>query len=122
MIRVKATRLRTLQSQPMMIDVQSQKTRLLKRLRELDHRLVEIEHDLDQTPDPDVEERAVEREGDEVLERLGEAGLVEIRQIQAALKRIRDGEYGYCVSCGREIHAKRLATLPHAALCRFCAR
>lgn len=97
------------------------KPRLLARLRELDHRLAEIEDDLDETPNPDFEDRATEREGDEVLEHLGEAGLVEIRQIQAALKRMEAGAYGVCVNCGEPISHERLRTLPATPRCRYCA-
>lgn len=97
------------------------KQRLIARLRELDHRLAVIEEDLDQTPNPDLEDRATEREDDEVLEQLGEAGLVEIRQIQAALRRIKEGDYGVCVACGNDISVERLNVLPATPRCRHCA-
>jgi len=41
--------------------------------------------------------------------------------IDAALTRIRDGDYGYCAECGEEIAEKRLALNPSAALCIRCA-
>jgi len=41
--------------------------------------------------------------------------------IEAALTRIADGEYGYCVECGEEIPQKRLELNPAAALCVRCA-
>lgn len=104
-----------------MKNVDDMKARLRARLRELDHRLIEIEEDLDQPQNPDFEDRATEREGDEVLEHLGEAGLLEIRQIQAALKRIREGAYGVCVACGKPISDERLDILPHTPRCRYCA-
>lgn len=105
-----------------MIDATPYKTRLLARLRELDHRLVDIEHDLDAPAPADFEDRATEREGDEVLEALGSAGLLEIKQIQAALRRIGAGTYGVCAGCGEPIALERLDAAPHAPLCRFCAR
>lgn len=94
---------------------------LIARLHELDQRLARIEESLDAPHNPDSEEDAVEREGDEVREALGEAGLMEIRRIQAALKRLRAGEYGVCARCGNEISAERLEVVPYAAFCRFCA-
>lgn len=97
------------------------KITLEARLKDLDARLHGIEAELDETPSPDVEERATEREGDEVLEQLGNAGLVEIEQINAALKRIEDGEFGSCTACGEEISDERLSVVPHAAMCRNCA-
>ena len=104
-----------------MVDVEKHRAALRARLRELDHRLADIEDELDEPANPDAEERATEREGDEVLEHLGEAGLVEIRAIQAALGRIRKDEYGVCAVCGEDISEERLDAVPHAALCRVCA-
>jgi len=96
-------------------------TELRARLRELDTHLRDIEVALDEVPDKDVEERAVERESDEVLERLGNAELLEFRMIEAALKRVEDGEYGYCVDCGDKITEERLDVLPAAPKCQKCA-
>lgn len=47
---------------------------------------------------------------------------VELQQIEAALSRIEDGDYGFCVSCGEEIAPKRLALNPTAPVCIDCAR
>ena len=47
---------------------------------------------------------------------------IELHRIEAALKRIEDGEYGYCLQCGGEIAAKRLDLDPTAPLCINCAR
>lgn len=104
-----------------MISVKEREQQLLTRLKELDGRLHRIEAHLEQTPDPDFEERATESEMDEVLEGLGNSGLAEIQGIQAALKRIKDGTYGYCTRCGVQISEERLDVLPHTPLCRKCA-
>jgi len=45
----------------------------------------------------------------------------EVRRVEAAIKRIDEGEYGYCIACGEEIAAKRLAVDPTAATCIACA-
>ena len=42
-------------------------------------------------------------------------------RIAAALKRIDDGEYGYCLGCGDMIPAPRLQIDPAAAQCVGCA-
>lgn len=42
--------------------------------------------------------------------------------IDAALVRIEDGEFGYCVKCGEEIGAARLMHDPAVATCIACAR
>ena len=103
------------------VGVQKFDKRLRDRLRELNERLVEIEEDLDEPANPDAEERATEREGDEVLENLGHTGLAEIRMIQAALARIKDGTFGFCVACGEPISKERLEVLPHTPRCKHCA-
>lgn len=104
-----------------MKDLAKYKAALLKRLSELDSRLHDIEAELDAPHSKDWEELAVEREGEEVLESLGQAGLAEIRGIQAALQRIRNGEYGICAQCGDDISPERLGVLPATPLCRKCA-
>lgn len=45
----------------------------------------------------------------------------ELRRIEEALKRLDEGEYGYCEGCGEEIPAKRLEIDPAAAVCVRCA-
>lgn len=104
-----------------MIAYDDARKRLRARLAELDHRLVDIEHDLDEQRPADFEEAASDRESDEMLEELGSVGLVEVKMIQAALKRLEDGTYGTCVSCGEKISPERLAAVPHAPLCKDCA-
>ncbi len=104
-----------------MIDTAHFKAKMIKRLDELGHRLEDIEHELDEPMNDDFSERATEREGDEVLETLGNTGLQEIRLITAALKRIDKGTYGDCMTCGNEILSERLELVPHATQCRKCA-
>ncbi|MEW5744426.1 MAG: TraR/DksA family transcriptional regulator [Nitrospirota bacterium] len=43
-----------------------------------------------------------------------------IRQIDNALLRLREDEYGICSDCGEEIEERRLNALPFALLCRDC--
>lgn len=45
----------------------------------------------------------------------------ELNRIAAALQRIEEGDYGYCVSCGEEIAVKRLELDPTTAVCIDCA-
>ena len=99
----------------------ARKAALEKRLTELGARLEAIEEELDSHQNRDWEELATEREGDEVLEDLGQAGQLEIRQIEAALARIAEGDYGFCTKCGAEIGEERLDLLPHTPFCRHCA-
>jgi DnaK suppressor protein len=43
-----------------------------------------------------------------------------LSKIDEALKRIEDGSYGECDSCGDEINTKRLQARPTAKLCLEC--
>ena len=45
----------------------------------------------------------------------------ELARIGAALIRVEEGEYGYCLRCGEEIAAGRLEVDPAATLCIQCA-
>lgn len=45
----------------------------------------------------------------------------DLMRIEAAERRLRDGEYGYCEECGEEIPEKRLAIDPMAERCVACA-
>ena len=45
----------------------------------------------------------------------------EARRIEAAIKRIDEGEYGYCTACGADIAKKRLEADPTVATCIRCA-
>ncbi len=47
-----------------------------------------------------------------------QAGILE--EIERALKKIENGEYGICEGCGKEIPAKRLKVIPWAKLCLEC--
>ncbi|ADZ70845.1 TraR/DksA family transcriptional regulator [Polymorphum gilvum] len=42
-------------------------------------------------------------------------------RLDSALRRLTDGDYGYCLECGEEIPDRRLAIDPAAALCVRCA-
>lgn len=94
---------------------------LQARRAELTGDLSEIEHALDAPMPKDWEDRASERQGDEVLEALGQVELAELKKIDAALARIADGRYGTCLKCGEQISEARLNAVPEAALCKRCA-
>lgn len=103
-----------------MRDIEIYKQRLLDRQKELDVRLHNIEDQLDDEPNPDTSERAVEREDDEMLEGLGNAGKAELEQIEHALTRIESGTFGVCVECGDDISDERLSVIPYATKCKNC--
>ncbi len=109
-------------------DVQDRR-RDLQDLLEANRRRLQMEIDrmaaqLQRTPDlesgGDVADRAVHGLDQDVsaqtLEQLGQT----LQQINEALVRHEDGEYGFCQSCGREIPIERLRALPFALYCRDC--
>jgi DnaK suppressor protein len=46
---------------------------------------------------------------------------VELKRIAAAMARIDEGEYGYCLTCGEAIPGGRLDVDPAATQCVLCA-
>ena len=46
---------------------------------------------------------------------------VELKRIEAALTRIIEDEFGYCLTCGEDIDVKRLDLDPSISLCNKCA-
>jgi len=44
------------------------------------------------------------------------------RSIEAALRKVEEGEYGICKECGEPVSEERLAILPHTTVCVKCAR
>jgi RNA polymerase-binding transcription factor DksA len=103
-----------------MPDIAKYEKLLTTRKQELLDRLHGIELNLDEPMNKDVEDRATEREADEVLESMGNVGLEELEAIDAALARIKAGTFGGCVACGEPISDARLETVPTATLCQDC--
>ena len=51
---------------------------------------------------------------------LSERDEVQLTQIENALQKIKDGQYGVCDICGQAIAPGRLAVIPYANLCITC--
>ena len=47
---------------------------------------------------------------------------LELGQVESALRRLGDGSYGTCTSCGKSIAPERLEAIPWTPLCIDCAR
>lgn len=103
------------------MDTAIQKQVLMARRAKLAGDMFEIEDQLDDPPSKDWEDRASERQGDEVLEALGNSDRDEVRRIDAALARIQAGTYGTCQKCGDPILQARLELLPATPFCKLCA-
>lgn len=104
-----------------MTDTNHFKALILQRLADLGHRIEEIDAELGHEMSKDLGEQAIDIEDDEVLENLGHAAKKETGLLMAALRRIEDGTYGICQTCGEDILKERLEAVPYAPLCRNCA-
>ncbi len=98
--------------------------KLLSKRGEIEGRLSKIDQDILHTngaPSPDSGEQAIERENDDVLEALGGIARSELEQINIALARIEQNEYGNCTVCKKAISAERLEAIPFTNNCIDCA-
>jgi DnaK suppressor protein len=108
------------------LDVGAMKERLLEMKAELARLAHEHEHDsdiveLDQTTQGRLS-RMDALQGQAMAQEVARRREAEIRRIDAALQRIDDDEYGYCIACGEEVALKRLELDPATPNCIDCAR
>jgi RNA polymerase-binding protein DksA len=94
--------------------LEDRRAELMEDMRAIDDRLRE-------RPPSDAEDRATEREEDEVLEERGMTDSRELQDVENALQRMEHGTYGVCTSCGEIISAARLDAVPEASHCVACA-
>jgi RNA polymerase-binding transcription factor DksA len=98
---------------------------LLGRGAELRDRLERVQRDLKREREPlprDSADAAIAVENDEVLQAIENTAQGELERISLALRRLEDGRYTLCESCGAGIDAHRLQAIPYASQCARCAR
>ena len=66
----------------------------------------------------DVASDAIDRT---LLDSLGSQDAARLQLVDNALDRIRQGKYGKCIKCGKDIPQQRLKALPYALMCVNCA-
>ena len=67
------------------------------------------------------EEDQAQHSQDEFLQlRLNSLDYDKLRQLDAALRRLNEGEYGVCLSCEEPIPTRRLQVIPWAKYCVPC--
>lgn len=105
-----------------------------QELEEIKQNLLKMRHDLmdevqakyaasreigeNNVPDlADVSSNAYSRE---MLLNLSEAHIRHMQDIDAALSRLEDGEYGICASCEEEISPRRMEVRPFSRYCIEC--
>ena len=93
---------------------------------QLEHKTEELKQSLRQRGRIEVERAADDMDATLLaVERESATGELErasrlLRQIEAALVRIRNGEYGVCLKCERQVSEKRLQAIPWALYCVEC--
>ncbi len=98
-------------------ELNNRKTELMLELKNLNS----DRHRENKPLDKDFSEQAVERENDEVVDRLHEKVSQQIQQINEALERIKQNQFGFCSICNEPIPDKRLQIVPFAKTCVKCA-
>jgi RNA polymerase-binding protein DksA len=110
----------------------SQRDQLVKKLNEAYRTLVaEIREEMDNTGNQhriDLLNREPGDSGDESLAvALADLNILRfdrhvqsLADIEAALQRVKDGEYGVCIDCGDDIAFARLDAYPTAKRCIVC--
>lgn len=88
---------------------------------ELEKRISAIEIDFKKGRSQDFAEQTTESENDEVLDGIHHEATVELAQINEALKRLANDQYGVCTECQNTIAPERLNALPYTHTCINCA-
>ena len=108
-----------------MVEKQEEMRALLLRMKE--ETLQEISKSLKSgssapagEPSGDIYDQASNERDRELLLLLGDRDREKIKNIEEALLRLDDGEYGICEECEEEIPLGRLKAMPFARLCVRC--
>ena len=97
--------------------------RLETRQHELHRIVVRTEQDgrtVDEDSAQDVADRAASSYTKEFLFSQSNNDRQLLQMVEVALGRIREGAFGECISCGKEINAKRLEAVPWTRHCIEC--
>ena len=68
----------------------------------------------------DISDDAARSYGKKLQGDLEEQEWVKLKQVEAALKKVEDGEYGICEQCEQEILETRLEIMPYTEFCIHC--
>jgi DnaK suppressor protein len=99
------------------------KNRLETRQGELRRMVTRIEQDgrtVDEDSAQDIADRAASSYTKEFLFHQSNNDRQLLQMVEGALSRMREGEFGECISCGREIDPKRLEAVPWTRHCIEC--
>jgi DnaK suppressor protein len=99
------------------------KRRLETRQQELRRTVTRTQADgrtVDEDTAQDVADRAASSYNKEFLFSQSNNDRQLLQMVENALARIREGSFGECISCGREINPKRLEAVPWTRHCIEC--
>ncbi len=99
------------------------KKRLETRQQELRRTVSRTEQDgrtVDEDSAQDIADRAASSYNKEFLFHQSNSERQLLQMVESALERIRQGSFGECISCGREINPKRLEAVPWTRHCIEC--
>src|SRR6266496_3698816 len=122
----KLARARLLRPRVMFMDkkkVEQFKKRLESRQQELRKAVSRTEHDgrtVDDDSAQDIADRAASSYTKEFLFHQSNNERQLLQMVEGALDRIREGNFGECISCGKEINPKRLEAVPWTRHCIEC--
>jgi len=97
--------------------------RLETRQQELRRMVTRTQQDgrnADEDTAQDIADKAASSYNKEFLFHQSNADRQLLMMVEGALSRIREGSFGECISCGKEINAKRLEAVPWIRHCIEC--
>ena len=102
------------------LQIKDIKQKLLAERELLIEKLKGNDLSIDDAETPDPVDLAVRNYSKNVMLAVSENESKQLTQIDEALLRIEDEEYGPCQNCEKEINSKRLAAIPWARYCLDC--
>ena len=97
--------------------------RLETRQQDLRRMVTRIQQDgrnADENIAQDIADKAASSYNKEFLFHQSNADRQLLQMVETALVRLREGSFGECISCGKEINAKRLEAVPWTRHCIEC--
>jgi DnaK suppressor protein len=97
--------------------------RLETRQQDLKRMVSRTEQDgrtVDEESTQDIADRAASSYNKEFLFHQSNNDRQLLNMVEKALERVREGSFGECISCGKEINVKRLEAVPWTRYCIEC--
>jgi DnaK suppressor protein len=98
------------------------KDELIKEKKSILNELIDEENILNESNDyvEDSGEQAFDNQDKDIISKISIQQKESLKKIDKALKKINDGSYGICETCGTVISYERLEILPYTTVCNKC--